>query len=351
MKKITIIGHFGFNQNLLNGQTIKTKTIAFELEKMYGCKAIKKIDTRGNVIKRFFSFVKIFFSFFNSTDIIFLSVKKGLKVLAPLLVNLNKIFKRKLHYITIGGRLYEIASRDKKILRKLNGIDCIYVETKYMEKELMQLNLHNVFVMPNCKRIEIIDEKFVKEKNDNIFKFCTFSRVAKDKGIEDAVNAINLAQAKCDGKKIILDIYGQIDSSEKEWFNRLSKSFSEAIKYCGEVPYDKSTDILSRYDALLFPTYYEGEGFAGTIIDAFAAGLPVFASNWKSNPYIITDGVTGFVFEPRFINQLEDIIITFISDTKKMVEMKIRCLEEAKKYEINFVMKILYNNILYKKEV
>ena len=31
MKKVCVIGHFGFGENLLNGQTIKTKIVTKEL--------------------------------------------------------------------------------------------------------------------------------------------------------------------------------------------------------------------------------------------------------------------------------------------------------------------------------
>ena len=47
--KICIIGHFGFGEELLNGQTIKTKIITNELEKQIGKNNIKKIDTRGGI--------------------------------------------------------------------------------------------------------------------------------------------------------------------------------------------------------------------------------------------------------------------------------------------------------------
>lgn len=49
MKKVCIIGHFAFGKELLNGQTVKTKIIANELEKRLGADEILKIDTHGGV--------------------------------------------------------------------------------------------------------------------------------------------------------------------------------------------------------------------------------------------------------------------------------------------------------------
>ena len=47
MKKVCVIGHFGFGKELLNGQTIKTKTVTIELEKQLGKDQVVKIDTHG----------------------------------------------------------------------------------------------------------------------------------------------------------------------------------------------------------------------------------------------------------------------------------------------------------------
>lgn len=350
MKRITIIGHFGFNANLLNGQTIKTKIIASELEKKYGTKAIKRIDTRGGLFKRFFSFLLTCFAFLKSTDIIFMPAKNGLKTLAPLLTVVNKIFKRRLHYITIGGWLYDYACANKKIMKSLEKINFIYVETNYVLRQLSTIGLNNLVLMPNCKRLSILDERSLSINDSGTFHLCTFSRVSKEKGIEDAIKAVEIVNRQCNKKMFFLDIFGRVATEEKEWFSELTKSFSKSIAYKGEVDFDKTTEILSSYDLLLFPSFYDGEGFAGTIIDAFSAGLPVIASDWKSNPDIISDK-TGRVFETRNVEKMANAIIELTKDYVLLLNMRRNCIQEAKKYGINCVMEILYNNILYKKEV
>ncbi len=349
MKKITIIGHFGFGEELLNGQTVKTKIIASELEKRYGKMTIKKIDTRGNLIKRFFSFIAIIFSFFNSTDIIFLPAQKGIKFFAPLLTNLNIFFKRNMHYIAIGGSLYDFVLKNKNFLKFLKKINYIYVETNYILKPLASTGLKNLVLMPNCKRLNIINENELSINNSDAFRLCTFSRVSKAKGIDDAVNAVKMANKICLDRTFYLDIYGSVAHEEKDWFSELTKSFSSHIKYKGEVAFNKTTDVLASYDLLLFPTFYDGEGFAGTIIDALSAGLPVIASNWRSNPEIINNNI-GRIFEVNNIKEMADDILELTNNSSLLLTMKKNCIHEAKKYEINCVMEILYNNIVYKKE-
>ena len=121
--------------------------------------------------------------------------------------------------------------------------------------------------------------------------------MTKEKGIEDAVRAVCEINSMHSDIFAELDIYGQIEDNQEEWLKKLQTLAPGYIKYKGMVPFSQSTKVLKEYDALLFPTYYEGEGFAGTIIDAFAAGLPVIASDWKYNSEIIKSGMTGVIFK------------------------------------------------------
>ena len=50
MKKACVIGHFGFGKNLLNGQTVKTKIVASEVESVFGKENVLKIDTHGGIM-------------------------------------------------------------------------------------------------------------------------------------------------------------------------------------------------------------------------------------------------------------------------------------------------------------
>lgn len=50
--------------------------------------------------------------------------------------------------------------------------------------------------------------------------------------------------------------------------NKSVPANTTAVEYKGLVPYDQSTKYLKQYFALIFPTFFSGEGFPGTIIDA-----------------------------------------------------------------------------------
>ena len=332
MKKMSIIGHFGIGKTLLNGQTIKTKIISDELSNQFGNNDVLKIDTHGGIKSLIKSPFHVFKALRKSKNIIILPAHNGLRVYAPLLTFFNHFYERKLHYVVIGGWLPSFLEKQKKLSKSLKAFNYIYVETNTMKTALKQQGFNNIIVMPNCKKLEILDESELVYQESEPYKLCTFSRVMKEKGIEDAVNVIKAINQK-NGKTIFtLDIYGQVESNQTEWFDALQKSLPKYIKYGGLVPFDRSTEILKNYYALLFPTSYEGEGFAGTVIDAYAAGIPVLASDWKYNKEIIIDHYTGLTYKTRQFEDFRNKLLWIYEHQKEWNLMKINCLNEAENY-------------------
>ena len=79
MKKVAVIGHFGFGEVHLDGQTIKTKILTKELDVRFGEKQVKKIDTRGGKKKLPKLFFKSFFALCRYKNVIIFFVQRLLK--------------------------------------------------------------------------------------------------------------------------------------------------------------------------------------------------------------------------------------------------------------------------------
>ena len=175
-------------------------------------------------------------------------------------------------------------------------------------------------------------------------KLCTFSRVMREKGIEDAVKVVMAVNADFGRDVFSLDIYGQVDENQTEWFESLQKTFPDYIHYGGLIPFDKSVETLKGYFALLFPTYYEGEGFAGTLIDAYSAGVPVIASDWKYNAELVNENV-GYIYKAQDNVAFADLLKAVAADPTMILKKKKACLREAEKYRIENAVDILFNRI------
>lgn len=345
MGKVGVCGHFGHGKNLLNGQTVKTKILYDTLTEIYGAKNVISVDSHKWKIRPF----KLLYDCCKMSkfadDVILLPANNGLKVFVPLFLMLKKVLKFKLHYVVIGGWLAEFLNENTWLIRKIKKFDGIYVETNSMKLELQKLGINNVYIVPNFKKLNILKREELIFNQSMPFKFCTFSRVMKEKGIEDAIEAI--IEINKEYKEVLcsLDIYGQIDNDYKDEFKKILLDTPNYINYKGEVAFDKSVDVLREYYALLFPTYYEGEGFAGTILDAFAAGLPVIASKWKYNTEIIEHGKTGFIYELHCLDDLKKSVMKIVYNPSQYIEMKVNCINKAELYAPKTAIKPLKRNL------
>lgn len=339
-KGICIVGHFGEELNLLNGQTVKTKIVTKEIENIFGS-MVYKVDTHGGAKAVPRLLLKLWQSLCKSKDIVIFLSDNGLRFIVPILrwMNILAIGKRRFHYVVIGGYIQDYLPSHPHVLKILQTYDGIYVETIPMQKAMEKLGFDNVIVMPNCKDLKIAT--MTKEFQAPPFHFCTFSRVMKSKGIDEAAQAIEMVNKRAGEDICRLDIYGQIEETEKDWFDNLLQTTADTVQYKGVVPFADSVTVLCNYYALLFPTYYEGEGFAGTLIDAFAAGVPVIASDWRYNASIVKDGKTGRVFKTNNIDELANAIEFACKNTTIWNEMKQSCLNEALNYQPEIVVQPL----------
>ena len=320
-RKIGIIGHFGGKENILDGQTIKTKILHEELSKATDWKIIK-VDTyykKKNPVKLLIDTFKCLFS---TKNIIVLLSGNGMKFYFPILSFFAQKFHTNIYHDVIGGNLDLYVSKYPKFKKYLNSFQINWVETAGMKRKLEEQGIENCEVMPNFKRLSTANIDISKQKFSEPYRFCIFSRVMKEKGIEDAIDAIEGINEEA-GKEICsLDIYGRIDDGYVERFEKVLKQVTNAIQYKGMVPYDKSVDAIKDYYALLFPTYWKGEGFPGTIVDAFSAGLPVIATNWNCNGEIVSDRVNGILYPNEEIKNLKEGIAYLINNTSNVGQMK-----------------------------
>ena len=331
--KISVIGHFAVGKAAFDGQTIKTKIITEELQQKFGKKYVYIIDTYGGRKTLLKAPFQVISTFRHGDNVFIFPAHNGLRVYVPLLSFFRKFLKnKKLHYVVIGGWLPEFLLKRKFLSKMLKRFDGIYVETSIMKKALELQGFSNVLVMPNCKNLTLLDKKDLFYSVDKPFKLCTFSRVMKEKGIETAIQTVKKVNERLGYTAYSLDIYGQVDVNQFEWFERLQTEFPDYVHYCGCVDSDKSVDVLKNYFALLFPTHFYTEGIPGTIIDAYAAGVPVISAKWESYSDVVDEGVTGIGYDFADVEQFAQLLLNIAENPNTLLEMKYSCIEKAENF-------------------
>lgn len=333
MYKVTIIGHYGRGFDYRDGQTTKTNSLTNELIAHFGMDSINTIDTHGRIKSLLKSPFHVKGALKNSQNVIMLPAHKGVKIYAPLMAYYKKKFSNhKIYYVVVGGWLPNLIKGNKTVRKALMRFDGIFVETRTMKKKIEEMGFNNVFILHNFKdrNALCIEESEIVYQHTEPYKLCTFSRVLKEKGIGDAVEVVNRINREQNKTVFNLDIYGPIDPTEKDWFEELKELFGDAIAYKGTVDSSNSTETLKNYYALLFPSHYYTEGIPGTIIDGYAAGLPVVSCKWESFEDVVDEGVTGLGYDFGLKDGLYYALSDLVKDPNKINLFRGNCLNKYK---------------------
>ena len=344
---IGIIGRVAKEKDLFDGQTVLTRLFSSELKNRVENSEMYFVDTYNYKKNAIQCFGKTMYVLKKCDYIFILLSRNGLKVYLPLLYYFNKIFHKKIFHRVIGGNLDDLVKKNTTWKKYLNSFEYNYVETQGMKNKLEKLGINNVIVSANFKPINPISNiellNIINEKK-NEKRFCIFSRVTKEKGITDAIMAINIVSKELN-KPIYLDIYGPIDSCYKEELDRLLAN-NKNVTYKGVVNYNDSVNVLKNYYMLLFPTYWISEGFPGTVIDCLAAGLPIIATDWNYNSEIIKNNVTGLIYKRDSENKnLVKALEYSINNEEKILDMKKNCMKEFEKYTTDKIFKDIIMNL------
>jgi len=188
---------------------------------------------------------------------------------------------------------------------------------------------HKLFVKPNfvdLKNIRLTSEK----GEDAIF----VGRLVDYKGIECLMDAFRMHP------KIRLNIIGDgplMRAIESQIANM------DHVNFLGRLSYQKTLEAIKKSAFLIFPsTCYET--FGRVIIEAFACGVPVIASDAGAAKELVQDGYTGYLFESGNSDDLFAKINLFMQNKILMRKMRIHCRQEyEKKYSLSRNYEILLN--------
>jgi glycosyltransferase involved in cell wall biosynthesis len=150
-------------------------------------------------------------------------------------------------------------------------------------------------------------------------RFVYVGHVREYKGIRELVEAAEHLDASTR-----VDVYGpKYDDLPADLFNHRRRVF-----YKGIIDYRDVVSIMQQYDAFVLPTHHDGEGYPGVILEAYCAGLPVIATNWRAIPEIVDD-TSGILVEPRNAEALYRAMNRLSEDSELYARLCKGALEQA----------------------
>lgn len=348
MEKILFIGDCGNFKNTSNGVYAKNIQLFNRLKEVFV--TLKHVNTNNwkknpsvllNVLRSIWQYRK-------KDIIISLNTYSSYKLI--------KIVKRlfpsiRLNYFVIGGILPNFISQLEMKQRECYSIvKWFMVESQEMKRKMELLGYKNVIHIPNFKKIAYIPEKSTETSVP--FRFVFLSRIIPEKGCDLIMEATRRINKEIGEDKFLVHFYGKIDDSYESQFLKIINEIPNA-EYKGflNLADVSNYNVLASYSAMLFPTFWKGEGFPGILIDAMIAGTPVIASEWGYNTEIIENGTTGIIIKSKNVDELANAMNSFICNHSKVAEMTRHCRIQAMEYDTAKVLnKDLFAKIL-KKEI
>lgn len=322
MKKILVLGYFGYLTNQLDGQTVKTRDVYRLVKEQLGECKVDYFDTQefqNNKMKIFPMFWKIM----RCKTLFYLPAHNNLKVFFPVIFILSQLFRFKIHYFVVGGWLREYLTHLPIHRFMLGRIKGIHTETKRLKKELEDYySFNNVDIFPNFRFFEFTPKPSESEKLRIVF----MARVMKQKGLDWIFDLADYIYEHNLQDKYSITFFGPETEEEKEYFeNNVAKyDFAE---YKGTLQPKEIHETLSKYDVMLLPTHFYTEGLPGSVVDAYISGIPVVVTEWKHSHEFVDDGKSGFIvpFE-NGKQQMIDRVMSLEEDRNLLRGMKANAL-------------------------
>lgn len=234
------------------------------------------------------------------------------------------------------GKILKILHVHRQVIYFVIGGDLgKKVEGHYMKVQLNNVGLSNVEVLPNFKPIGELPAK--RNRPTGGIKFVFLGRLIEEKGVGLLIDASRKLYEEY-GKKFSVTFYGsQTNTYSQGYFDTLD---CDNISYGGFLNLKSKEGLkqLSEYDVMVFPTYFEGEGFPGVLIDAFKAGLPVIASDFHANPDVISNPALGVLIKPKDVDSLKSAMLGFIENPSRIPSMSMAVQKDVCKYDIDKVL-------------
>ena len=325
MKKIIIVLNsswqaYNFRLNLAKHLDLKGYKVTF---------MAPADDYYSNIIKKKYDFFNIHLQANRINPlkdfILFIELLILYKKIKPDIV-LNFTIKPNI-YSTLAASLLNIFS-----ISNITGLGTVFIKRNFLTKiviKLYSLSLHRsskIFFQNNNDMSLFLDKKIVKLENcilipgsgvdtikfspsinniriDSNFRFLIVSRLLKDKGIYEFIEAARILKQKY--KKLEFWVVGEINPYNKSSFTKseitqLSKD--SVINF-----FERTDDInfyLNKVDCVVLPSYREGS--PRSIMEASSSALPVIVSDVPGCRQVVDNNITGLYCEVRNYIDLAD---------------------------------------------
>ena len=210
----------------------------------------------------------------------------------------------------------------------LSKIPNIIVDSLSIKDLISKWTKSKIYVVPagiEYDKIEEIQSHNLLNEGADIFIVVNLEKI---KGVDILIKAIPIVVKSIPNLSVRIAGIGPQENELKTLVKKLN--LEDHVKFLGFISDEEKYQYYKACKLVVVPSRWDCQPAA--LFDTAASGKPVIASD-MSNPGIVDDGKTGFIFKSEDIKDLASKIIVLLKDEKLREEMGKAAEEKVKQYD------------------
>jgi glycosyltransferase involved in cell wall biosynthesis len=149
-------------------------------------------------------------------------------------------------------------------------------------------------------------------QNAGRFRLLISARMVEGKGHRELLEAFAKLLPRFPNLELVIAGGGPLEGEVRAQIARLG--VEKSMELVGHQSGDAMPTLMRTVDAIVLPSYMQGETFPITLLEGMALGLPAIGTRWFGIPDIIEEGVTGLLVKPRDVTDLANALERLVTD-------------------------------------
>jgi len=241
------------------------------------------------------------------------------KILSNVEIPGLKVNNSKINYLLTSPQWTKL--HQKAWLDMVNSIDALHVLAEWTRQVALVNSApeKKVHLIRTFGPEAISTPSSTRKPNHNHLNLVYVGRSNFVKGIHVILDAMDLLPREFPVKITFFTLGWENSEYGRQQKNRIENDQRLMIRE--NLPNDQLLQELSQYDACLVPSIWLETGPL-TVLEAFAASIPVIGSRRGGIAELVQDGVDGMLFEPGKAQELAEILENLLNDSSLLTKLK-----------------------------
>jgi glycosyltransferase involved in cell wall biosynthesis len=241
-------------------------------------------------------------------------------------LTMHGILLRETSYRSEGNIIFRILSRyiEKYALLKL---DHLIVVAPQIQEIINEMRTKRIYVVPNGVELDGIEKIAPAMINrENMIMF--IGSLVEVKGAHILIEALGIVKRKTPDIYLLIAGSGPQETRLKELV--LDLGLDDNVSFLGFIRGDEKFSYMKAAKILVFPSFWEALPIA--VLEGMACGKAVVASDVGGIPFLIEDGINGYLVEPGNAQNLAEKIILLLENDETLMNMGKENLNKVQKF-------------------